>query len=421
VTQGEIKVFGVEVKLEELAGKMGDSGTEEQLPTIADDLVVTKYKMAAEIVNGVLKETMAKAVVGASVQELCCFADNKIVELTSAVYKKEKDMKKGISFPCCISVNNCICHFSPTTNNKQEDVELKAGDLVKIDMGAHVDGFIAVVAHTIVVPGGEEGDKKMAEGRKADAILAAHYASEAALRLVKPGQETYTVTDTVQKIAESYNCKPIEGMLSHQLEQNIIDGRKTIIQNPTDAQRKEHEKYEFETHEVYAVDVLITTGEGHGRERDAKVSIYKKTGNTYLLKMKNSRDLYSKVTSKFGSMPFNLRSLEDLARAKMGVVECVNHEILEPFQVLYEREGEYVAQFKFTVLLMPNGPLKITGADFDPEQCSTENKIENDEILSLLKTSTKRKAAKKKKRAAEKAVAEATGAAPEAVPIATEQ
>ena len=96
----------------------------------------------------------------------------------------------GISFPCCISVNNCICHFSPTTNNKQEDVELKAGDLVKIDMGAHVDGFIAVVAHTIVVPGGE-GDKKMAEGRKADAILAAHYASEAALRLVKPGQEVH--------------------------------------------------------------------------------------------------------------------------------------------------------------------------------------------------------------------------------------
>ena len=44
---------------------------------------------------GVLKETMGKCVAGASVQELCCFADNKIVELTSAVYKKEKDMKKG--------------------------------------------------------------------------------------------------------------------------------------------------------------------------------------------------------------------------------------------------------------------------------------------------------------------------------------
>ena len=42
--------------------------------------------------------------------------------------------------------------------------------------------------------------------------------------------QTYAITDTVQKIAESYECKPIEGMLSHQLEQNIIDGEKTIIQ-----------------------------------------------------------------------------------------------------------------------------------------------------------------------------------------------
>ena len=84
-------------------------------------------------------------------------------------------------------------------------------------------------------------------------------------------------------------------MLSHQLEQNRIDGEKTIIQvkhpvlliaegvlennfrvspfensknsyprlqNPSEAQRKEHEKYEFALHEVYAVDVLISSGEG---------------------------------------------------------------------------------------------------------------------------------------------------------------
>lgn len=51
-------------------------------------------------------------------------------------------------------------------------------------------------------------------------------------------------------------------MLSHQLKQGKIDGEKTIIQNPTDAQKKEHEKFELETHEVYAMDVLISTGEG---------------------------------------------------------------------------------------------------------------------------------------------------------------
>ena len=50
-------------------------------------------------------------------------------------------------------------------------------------------------------------------------------------------------------------------MLSHQLKQYKIDGEKTIIQNPNDAQKKEHEKFVFEVHEVYAMDVLISTGE----------------------------------------------------------------------------------------------------------------------------------------------------------------
>ena len=60
------------------------------------------------------------------------------------------------------------------------------GDMVKIDLGAHIDGFIAVVAHTVVV--GSSKDNKV-KGRAADAIMAAHLASEAALRLVKPGNE----------------------------------------------------------------------------------------------------------------------------------------------------------------------------------------------------------------------------------------
>lgn len=50
--------------------------------------------------------------------------------------------------------------------------------------------------------------------------------------------------------------------MSHQLKQFKIDGEKTIIQNPNEAQRKEHEKCEFELHEVYAIDVLVSSGEG---------------------------------------------------------------------------------------------------------------------------------------------------------------
>ena len=49
------------------------------------------------------------------------------------------------------------------------------------------------------------------------------------------------VTDVVSKISESYGCKAVEGMLSYQMEKDTIDGKKTIIQNPTEKQRQEHE------------------------------------------------------------------------------------------------------------------------------------------------------------------------------------
>jgi curved DNA binding protein len=341
--------------------------------------------------------------------------DSRLVEETSKAFKKDKKLVKGIAFPTCISVNNCICHFSPLTT--EPDVTLADGDLVKIDLGAHIDGFIAVVAHTLVV--GASGDSPVT-GKKADAILAAHLASEAALRLVKPGNETYEVTETVSKIGEAFDCKPVEGMLSHQLEQNRIDGEKTIIQNPSEAQRKEHDKFEFALHEVYAVDVLISSGEGQGREKDAKITIYKKTEDTYMLKMKTSREFFSKVSKQFGTMPFNLRSMDDEKKARMGVHECVTHKLIDPFQVLYDKEGAYVAQYKFTVLLMPNGPHKITGLPFDEALYKSDHSLEDAEILKLLKTSANPKAAKKKKKAAEKAVSDET-AGEEAAPTLVEQ
>lgn len=362
--------------------------------TIAEDLVVTKYKMAGELVNRVLKQVIDKCVAGASVREICEEGDRLLLDETSKVFKKEKELKKGIAFPTCVSVNNCICHFSPVPS--EPDYTLKDEDVVKVDLGAHIDGFIAVVAHTIVIGASSENKVK---GRRADAILAAYYASQAALRLLKPGNETYAITEAVQKVAESFKCKPVEGMLSHQLKQFKIDGEKTIIQNPNDAQRKEHEKFELDKHEVYAMDVLVSTGEGVGKETDTRVSIYKKTDEIYQLKLKASRNFYSEVRTKYGNMPFNLRNFQDTeTKAKMGVVECVKNKLIEPFQVLYEKPGEYVAQFKFTVLLMPNGPHKITGLPFEPEMYESEHQIVDADLKSLLNSSANPKAAKKKRK-----------------------
>ena len=66
--------------------------------TIADDLVVTKYKMSAEIVNKVLREMMAECKPGRSVRDLCILGDKKLTEETSKSYKKDKKITKGETF-----------------------------------------------------------------------------------------------------------------------------------------------------------------------------------------------------------------------------------------------------------------------------------------------------------------------------------
>uniref|UniRef100_A0A0K8UCE5 Proliferation-associated protein 2G4 n=2 Tax=Bactrocera latifrons TaxID=174628 RepID=A0A0K8UCE5_BACLA len=175
-------------------------------------------------------------------------------------------------------------------------------------------------------------------------------------------------------------------MLSHELKQFKIDGEKTIIQNPNESQRKEHEKCTFETHEVYAIDVIVSTGEGIGREKDTKVSIYKKTDENYMLKLKASRALLQEVKTKYGNMPFNIRHFDEETKARMGVVECVSHKMIEPFQVLYEKPAEYVAQFKHTVLLMPNGVNLVTGIPFTEELYVSEHSIAQPELKELVAT-----------------------------------
>lgn len=371
---------------------MADIEEEEEKPTIAEDIVVTKYKMAGDLVNVVLKQLMEKCTPGTKVLDLCELGDRLILEETAKVFKKEKEMKKGIAFPTCVSLNNCICHFSPLRSDSNQPV-VKDDDLVKIDLGAHIDGFAACAAHTFVV--GASPDKPVT-GRRADVIVAAHNAAEACIRLFKPGNENVMVTDTVQKIVSAYDCTMIESMQCHLVKQHQIESEKSVVWNPDESVKKAIEKCEFEVHEVWNVDVLVTTGEGKARERDTKTTVFRKKEIVYNLKMKASRQFFSEMNSKFQAYPFALRSFDDENKARMGVVECVKHSLVEPLTVYWEKDGEHVAQFKFTLLLMPNGQLRITGLPFDAAHYSTEKKLEDPELLKIITAAVNKKAQKKK-------------------------
>ncbi len=107
---------------------------------------------------------------------------------------------------------------------------------------------------------------------------------------------------------------------------------------------------------------------------------------------------YSEVEKRFSLMPFTLRHFEDEKRARMGVIECAKHDLVEPYPVYQEKEGEFVAEFKFTVLLMPSGQMKITGLPIDLDLYESEYKIVDNDIKKLLTSSTQKKKIKRRRR-----------------------
>merc|ERR1712151_1176172 len=159
------------------------------------------------------------------------------------------------------------------------------------------------------------------------------------------------------------------------------------------------DEFEFEMNEVYCVDIVMSTGEGKGRATELRNAVYKRAVETsYMLKTQKARQFISEVNRRFPALPFTLRAIEDEQVARVGVSEARRHELIEEYHVLKEKPGEFVAQFKFTVLLLPGGTKKVTGLDFKKDQFNTSCEIKDDGVKQLLASSANPE--KKKKKAA---------------------
>ena len=94
-------------------------------------------------------ETVVKAIkVGSTIRELAVLGDETIVTLSKTVYNKG-GIKKGIAFPTTISPRQFACHLSPLDSDPEASLVLAQGDLVRIELGVHVDGYIAQAGKTV--------------------------------------------------------------------------------------------------------------------------------------------------------------------------------------------------------------------------------------------------------------------------------
>mmetsp|Transcript_5228 Transcript_5228/g.13659 ORF Transcript_5228/g.13659 Transcript_5228/m.13659 type:complete len:388 (-) Transcript_5228:147-1310(-) len=378
----------------------GEDYEEEEELNLANSDVVTKYKAAAEITNGALALVISECKPGASVVDLCSMGDAHLEKEIEKVFNKptkEGAIEKGIAFPTCVSINNVCGHFSPM---ETDETVVREGDVVKIDLGCHIDGWVSAAAHTVVA---QEDASKPVTGRAADVVAAARDAFQLALRTIRPGKSTTAASDSFGQVAESYDCQMLDGVLTHVQKRFVLDGNKVVLNKPTAENRAEDA--EFEENEVYAIDVIVSTGEGKPRVVDEKqTTVYKRAlDREYNLKMKASRALFSEINRKFPALPFTLRAIEDKRTAKLGLVECVNHELLHEYPVLHEKPGELVAQFKSTVLLMPNGSDQLSSFPIAQQLDTGDKKVTDPEIVQLMAQpvrKAKRKGGKKSKKKA---------------------
>lgn len=387
---------------------------EEEITDLSNSDVCTKYQEASKIVNLALQGLIGQCIPGAKILDLCKFGSTIIDTSTSKLYNKKVNgavIEKGVAFPVCISVNDVICNHSPLASEEVEP--LKAGDIVKLDLGCHIDGYMSVAAHTLIVPEGPDSAPTGINDELGNVAVAAYNAMLVAAASIKAGTKNKAVTEMVNKVAEAYGVSAIASVRMHQMKRFVIDGVKEVaLKEPTaddlEAGEEKVDECTFEQAEVYAVDVAMSTGEGRPRpSASLRTTVFKRNVEAnYRLKMKNSRYLLSEVDKKYPTLPFTLASFEDERAAKMGVTECVGHGLLTPYPVLHETsKGAQVAHFKCTVLLLPSGTLRVTGLAM-PDYYKTDKKPDEEtqklltELAEIAAKKAKKKAAKKKKKKA---------------------
>merc|ERR1712107_393258 len=140
-----------------------------------------------------------------------------------------------------------------------------------------------------------------------------------------------------------------------------------------------------------------------GKEAEMRHTVYKRAPDaTYILKTQKARQFISEVNKRFPALPFSLRAIEDEQVARVGVSEAKRHELLEEYPILQEKAGQFVAQFKFTLLLLPGGTKRITGLPLGDleKQAKSSLSVQDEEMKKVLAASANPKKQKKKKKEA---------------------
>ncbi len=289
------------------------------------------YRKAGEIAEEVLNEGLKKIKPGVKVLEVAEFVEKSIIE---------KGGKPA--FPCNISINEVAAHYSPSAWDERV---FKEGDVVKLDIGVHIDGYIADTAKT----------KELGSCYK-KLIKASEEALKNAIEIIKPGVKTNEVGEVIETTIKEYGFLPISNLTGHQLMRFTLHAG-TIIPNI-----KTNYGKEFKEGDVFALEPFATTGCGRVVD-DVNVLIFRYIQDKPM-RVREARIILQYVKENFKSLPFAERWIAHLtSRLKLSQALrlLVHSKALHAYHVLREKDKGIVSQAEHTVIVTKEGCEVTTG------------------------------------------------------------
>ena len=309
--------------------------------SLAGPQVVEKYQAAGKVAQQVLGELAAKCVPGADLYELTRWGNKRIDELCAPQFASKK-IEKGVAFPVCISPNEMCGNFAPL---KEESQKLADGDLAKIELGVHFDGFPVSLAHTVVVGKAAEGDDKLLAG--------GFRAVEAGVKSLAVGAKSSLVAKVLEEVAKLYGLTHIDGSAVREVKRYLLEGGRAFGSKFSPEARDD--KIEFKANEVFAVEALVALSacEGKAKTSELRTTVYRRNiEQSGDLKTSMGRQFLREVREKFSDLSFSLNSWDDELVARAGINDCLSHNLVTPLPTLLEKSKARVAHFKWTVGIM---------------------------------------------------------------------
>jgi methionyl aminopeptidase len=256
--------------------------------------------------------------------------DMPLLEIANKIDAKIEEFGAKPAFPVNLSINEIAAHYTPGHNDKT-----KAHGLLKVDIGIHIEGWIADTAFSMDLENSEE-NKKIIE------------ASKFALNNVEKNINSNSTISEIGKIIEdSINekgCNPIVNLSGHSMKKNELHAGISIPNINNNSNIKLNEG-------LFAVEPFATNGSG--RVNDGQPS-----GIYELLNSKNprsqiAREILEYIIEEYYTLPFCSRWLvkEFGTKALLGLRQLEKEGILHHFPQLVEASKGIVSQAENTFLI----------------------------------------------------------------------